>query len=102
MTASWALASHIELALPMHDTTIDTPAFDPDNTVLDPPSPQKRDYVWSTFLPFIGVHLLCFGALWTGARPVDWVIELDECATDPLDAARESLVYLESLRRRSR
>jgi sugar phosphate isomerase/epimerase len=31
-------------------------------------------------------------------RPVDWVIELDECATDPLDAARESLVYLESWR----
>ena len=31
-------------------------------------------------------------------RPVDWVIELDECATDPLEAARESLAYLESLR----
>jgi sugar phosphate isomerase/epimerase len=31
-------------------------------------------------------------------RPVDRVIELDECATDPLDAARESLAYLESLR----
>jgi sugar phosphate isomerase/epimerase len=30
--------------------------------------------------------------------PVDWVIELDECATDPLDAAEQSLVYLESLR----
>jgi sugar phosphate isomerase/epimerase len=30
-------------------------------------------------------------------RPVDWVIELDECATDPLEAARESLAYLESL-----
>ena len=29
-------------------------------------------------------------------RPVDWVIELDECATDPLDAAQESRVYLES------
>jgi sugar phosphate isomerase/epimerase len=29
--------------------------------------------------------------------PADWVIELDECATDPLDAAREGLAYLESL-----
>ena len=29
-------------------------------------------------------------------RPVDWVIELDECATDPLEAAQESRVYLES------
>jgi sugar phosphate isomerase/epimerase len=28
---------------------------------------------------------------------VDWVVELDECATDPLDAARESLGYRESL-----
>ena len=31
-------------------------------------------------------------------RPVDCVIELDECATDPLEAARESLAYLESMR----
>jgi sugar phosphate isomerase/epimerase len=31
-------------------------------------------------------------------RPVDWIIELDECATDPLEAARESRLYLESLR----
>ncbi len=30
------------------------------------------------------------------ARPVDWVVELDECATDPLEAARQSRVYLES------
>ena len=30
-------------------------------------------------------------------HPVDWVIELDECATDPLEAARQSRVYLESL-----
>jgi sugar phosphate isomerase/epimerase len=29
-------------------------------------------------------------------RPVDRVIELDECTTDPLEAARESRVYLES------
>jgi sugar phosphate isomerase/epimerase len=29
--------------------------------------------------------------------PVDWVVELDECATDPLEAARQSRVYLESL-----
>jgi sugar phosphate isomerase/epimerase len=31
-------------------------------------------------------------------HPVDWIIELDECATDPLDAAQQSLFYLESLR----
>jgi sugar phosphate isomerase/epimerase len=30
-------------------------------------------------------------------HPVDWVIELDECATDPLAAARRSRVFLESL-----
>jgi sugar phosphate isomerase/epimerase len=30
--------------------------------------------------------------------PVDSVIELDECATDPLEAARQGRVYLESLR----
>jgi sugar phosphate isomerase/epimerase len=35
------------------------------------------------------------------SRPVDWVIELDECATDPLDAARQSRVYLESFSGRS-
>lgn len=35
-----------------------------------------------------------------GALPgsVDWVVELDECATDPLEAARQSRVYLESHR----
>ena len=33
----------------------------------------------------------------TLTHPVDWVIELDECATDPLEAAREGRVYLESL-----
>lgn len=27
----------------------------------------------------------------------DWVIELDDCATDPLEAARQSRVYLESV-----
>ena len=31
-------------------------------------------------------------------HPVDWVIELDECATDALDAAEQSRVYLESLK----
>jgi sugar phosphate isomerase/epimerase len=30
-------------------------------------------------------------------RPVDGVIELDECATDPLEAARQGRVYLESV-----
>ena len=31
--------------------------------------------------------------------PVDWVIELDECATGPLEAARRSRVYLETVSR---
>jgi len=30
-------------------------------------------------------------------HPADRVVELDECATDPLEAARESRGYLESL-----
>lgn len=30
-------------------------------------------------------------------HPVDWIIELDECATDPLEAAQQGLVYLESM-----
>ncbi|QDV36226.1 hypothetical protein [Tautonia plasticadhaerens] len=32
------------------------------------------------------------------AHPVDWVVELNECATDPLDAARQGREYLETLR----
>ena len=35
------------------------------------------------------------------ARPADSVIELDECATDPLEAARQGRVYLESLAART-
>jgi sugar phosphate isomerase/epimerase len=31
-------------------------------------------------------------------RSADWVIELDGCDTDPLEAARQGRVYLESLR----
>jgi sugar phosphate isomerase/epimerase len=31
-------------------------------------------------------------------HPVDWVVELDECATDRLEAARQSREYLEWLR----
>lgn len=34
----------------------------------------------------------------TLSHPVDWVVELDECNGDPLEAARQSLAYLESLR----
>jgi len=45
-----------------------------DSSALDPPSPQRRDYVWFTFIPFILVHLACFAALWTGARPIDWIV----------------------------
>jgi sugar phosphate isomerase/epimerase len=32
------------------------------------------------------------------SRPGDWVIELDECATDPLEAAEQGRLYLESRR----
>ncbi|WP_435020794.1 sugar phosphate isomerase/epimerase family protein [Tundrisphaera sp. TA3] len=35
-------------------------------------------------------------------RPVDWIIELDECASDPLDAARQGLIYLEGLQDETR
>lgn len=42
------------------------------------------------------------GILGALTHPVDWVIELDECSTDPLEAAREGLAHLESLRSRSR
>lgn len=31
------------------------------------------------------------------AGPADWVVELDECATDPFEAARASRCYLERL-----
>jgi sugar phosphate isomerase/epimerase len=34
----------------------------------------------------------------TLTTPADWIIELDHCATDPLDAAQRSLTYLEVLR----
>jgi sugar phosphate isomerase/epimerase len=37
------------------------------------------------------------GILRALAHPADWIIELDECATDPLAAARESRLYLEAL-----
>ena len=33
-----------------------------------------RDYEWPNFVPFVVVHLLPFAALWTGSRPVDWVV----------------------------
>jgi sugar phosphate isomerase/epimerase len=32
-------------------------------------------------------------------HPVDWIIELDECATDALDAAEQSRMYLEPLKK---
>jgi sugar phosphate isomerase/epimerase len=38
------------------------------------------------------------GILRALAHPADRVIELDECATDPLEAARQGLAHLESLR----
>ena len=33
-----------------------------------------RDYEWQNFVPFVACHLVCFAALWTGARPVDWAV----------------------------
>lgn len=36
--------------------------------------PAKRAYEFFTFLPFITMHVVCFGLLWTGARPIDWVV----------------------------
>lgn len=40
----------------------------------DLPLPPGREYEWFTFLPFIAMHLVCFGALWTGAGWVDWLV----------------------------
>ena len=37
------------------------------------PEPH-RGYDLVPFAPFILVHLACLGALWTGARPIDWAI----------------------------
>jgi stearoyl-CoA desaturase (delta-9 desaturase) len=39
------------------------------------PLPEAdRGVDWMGFAPFIAVHLACFGALWTGARPIDWAV----------------------------
>jgi sugar phosphate isomerase/epimerase len=38
------------------------------------------------------------GVLRALTHPADWVIELDECATDPLEAAGEGRLYLEGLK----
>ncbi len=56
--------------------SIPTPALPLSTPLADlyPPTPHVRDYDWFTFLPFISVHVLCFGALWTGARPIDWIM----------------------------
>jgi stearoyl-CoA desaturase (delta-9 desaturase) len=41
---------------------------------MDPDLYRERGYDWVGFIPFISVHLLCFAALWTGARPIDWIV----------------------------
>ena len=51
---------------------------------IAPPIPEKFSklplptppvgYGWLRFIPFLAVHVLCFAALWTGARPIDWVV----------------------------
>jgi sugar phosphate isomerase/epimerase len=37
------------------------------------------------------------GILSAITRPMDWIVELDDCATDALEAARRSRAYLESI-----
>ena len=39
-----------------------------------PPPPPRAPYELVRFLPFMLVHVACLGALWIGARPIDWVI----------------------------
>jgi stearoyl-CoA desaturase (delta-9 desaturase) len=39
-----------------------------------PLPPPGTGYDFIGFLPFVLVHVACLGALWTGARPIDWVI----------------------------
>ena len=38
-----------------------------------PLPPPSRGYDWVPFTPFILLHVLVFGALWTGTHWVDWV-----------------------------
>ncbi len=39
------------------------------------PLPEaRRGFGWIGFLPFLGVHVACFGALWTGTTARDWVL----------------------------
>jgi len=40
---------------------------------LAPPA-APGGYDWGRFIPFMLVHVCCLGALWTGARPIDWVV----------------------------
>ena len=47
------------------------------------------------------IHLVDIPGILRGlSHPVDRVIELDECASDPLEAAQQSLLYLESRKNR--
>ncbi len=43
-------------------------------TAIPTPVLPPRVYEWLNFVPFVTVHLLCFAALWTGVRPIDWVV----------------------------
>ncbi len=36
--------------------------------------PPRRAYELITFIPFITMHVACLGLLWTGARPIDWIV----------------------------
>ncbi len=39
-----------------------------------PLPPPSQGYDWMPFIPFIVIHLLVFGALWTGTTWVDWTV----------------------------
>ena len=36
--------------------------------------PPERAYEVLLFLPFLGLHVVCFGLLWTGTNPIDWAV----------------------------
>ncbi len=39
-----------------------------------PLPPPSEGYEWGPFIPFIALHFLVFGALWTGTTWVDWTV----------------------------
>jgi len=39
-----------------------------------PPPPPSRGYEWVLFAPFLILHIVPFAAIWTGTRPIDWIV----------------------------